>query len=114
MSNLTITGKIDKINATQQISDTFSKREFIIESGDKYPQFINFELVKDKVELIDNFKIGDSITVHFNVDGRKWTNPKTNEERCFNSLKAWKIELDENVSNSENTPVKASTEDLPF
>mgnify|MGYP003635541622 CR=1 FL=1 len=121
MSNLQFTGTIHKINDVQQISDTFSKREFVVTDGDdKYPKFINFELIKDNVDLLGTFKVGDSITVSFNLDGRSWINPKTNEERFFNSLKAWKIEAGaESAKFVAPKPTKKvappePVDDLPF
>ena len=91
MSNLQFTGKIHRINETQQVTETFSKREFFVTDGaEQYPKFINFELVKDKCDLIDAFSIGQMVTVSFNLEGRLWVNPQ-GEEKCFNSLKAWKV-----------------------
>ena len=117
MSNLQFTGTVHEVKETQQISDTFSKREFILTDNDeKYPKFISFELVKDNVDLINGIKAGQEITVSFNLEGRLWMNPKTNEERCFNSLKAWKIEAVGNAPAPQPkapAPVEA-TDDLPF
>lgn len=120
MSNLQFTGTIHKINDVQQISDTFSKREFVVtDENDKYPKFINFELIKDNVDLLGTFKVGDSVTVSFNLDGRSWVNPKTNEERFFNSLKAWRIEAGavKQLTAPKTTKKAAPPEpvdDLPF
>ena len=86
-------GKIVVKNDTQQIKDTFKKREFVIsDEGSQYPQEIMFQLVQDKCDLIDPYQIGDEIKVNFNIRGRRWENPKTGEIRFFNSLDAWRIE----------------------
>jgi len=118
MNTLQFTGTIDTIKETQQISDTFSKREFVLtDKNDKYPKFIAFELVKDNCVLLDEFKIGEEITVNFNLEGRKWTNPKTNEERTFNTLKVWKIEQGGNNAKFKPTIEESKpnvTSDLPF
>ena len=54
MSNLQFTGTIHLIGETKQITDTFSKREFVVTDGaDQYPKFINFELIKDNVDLVN-------------------------------------------------------------
>lgn len=70
----------------------FKKREFVIEYAEnpEYPEFIKFELIQDKCETLDKFSIGSTISVAFNLKGRKWTNPK-GEIVYFNSLQAWKI-----------------------
>ena len=42
-------------------------------------------------DLIDNLSIGQEVDVHFNLRGRKWTDPK-GEVKYFNSLQAWRID----------------------
>ena len=58
----------------QQVTDTFTKREFVIETEGEYPEVVKFELTQAKCEDIDKHKLGSEITVHFNVRGRKWNN----------------------------------------
>ena len=116
MSNLQFTGTIHLIGETKQITDTFSKREFVVTDGaDKYPKFINFELIKDNVDLVNGLQVGQEITVSFNLDGRIWTNPQ-GEDKFFNSLKAWKIEAVGNAPVPQpKAPAKVEAgDDLPF
>lgn len=88
-----INGKLVVKNDTQQIKDTFKKREFVIsDEGSQYPQEIAFQLVQDKCDLIEAFQIGQEIKVNFNIRGRRWENPNTKEVKFFNSLDAWRIE----------------------
>ena len=88
-----ITGKISVIFDEMQVSATFKKREFVIEvEDDKYPEFIKLEAIQDKTDLLNNFSIGQEVAVSFNLKGRKWTDPKTQEVKYFNSHHAWKIE----------------------
>ena len=114
MSNLTFTGTVNKLKEVQVISDKFRKQEIILtDNNDTYPKFINFEVTNDNCDLLAGIKEGQEVEVNFNLDGRLWTNPKTGEERCFNTLKIWKI----NVKGSEQkfTPTKPNvTSDLPF
>lgn len=106
-------GKIEVIKETQQVSDSFKKREFVVkdESG-KYPQTILFQAVQDRAQLLDAFKVGDEVEVTFFLRGREWTNPKDGEIRYFNSLDAWKIE----AVGGETKPTETETaeDDLPF
>lgn len=87
-----IKGNLIKKSETTQISETFKKREFVVEyiENPQYPEYIKFELIQDKCSLIDNVNINDTINIHFNLKGRKWTNPQ-GEDVYFNSLQAWKI-----------------------
>ena len=83
---MNIKGKIIEIGSTQQVTNTFKKREFVVEYSDnpQYPEFIKFEMIQDKCDLLDGFKVGDELDVHFNLKGRKWTDPK-GEVKYFNS-----------------------------
>ena len=88
-----ISAKIIEIFATAKVTDTFQKREFVVEYSDnpQYPEYIKFELIQDKCGLLDNFKVGDEVVVHFNLKGRKWTDPQ-GTVKYFNSLQAWRLE----------------------
>ncbi len=120
-----INGKLVVKNDTQQITDTFKKREFVIsDEGSQYPQEISFQLVQDKCDLIDAYDIGQEIKVNFNIRGRRWENPKTKEVKFFNSLDAWRIESAGQESPSNDLPPLPNSEpanigmdesdDLPF
>ena len=86
-----IGGKILEIFQVQAVSATFRKREFVVEYIEtQYPEFIKFETVQDKCDLLDNFSVGDMVDVDFNLKGRKWTNPQ-GEVKYFNSMQAWRI-----------------------
>lgn len=121
MENLAITGTIKKVLPVQQVSDTFRKQEFILETGDTYPQKIKFETVNDKTELLKGISKQIEAKVYFNVRGREWIN-KEQKTVYFVSLQAWKIEK---VNAEQIAPIKepakvepAQTniynDDLPF
>ena len=88
-----VNGRILEIKDTQQVSDAFKKRVFVLEYADnpQYPEYITFELIQDRCDLIDGFKVGQEVEVSFNLKGRKWINPE-GETKYFNSLQAWRIE----------------------
>ena len=119
-----ITGKLKVKNDTQKITDSFQKREFVItDESSQYPQFILFQLVQDRVDMIDPYEPGQEIKVNFNLRGREWTNPKTQEIRYFNSLEAWKIEAVAPANQPQDAPMPSSPpddlladqdDDLPF
>ena len=88
-----ISGKIIEIQPTQQITEAFRKREFVIEYAENpsYPEFIKFELIQDRCELLDTHSANEEVRVHFNLKGRKWTD-RDGVVKYFNSLQAWKID----------------------
>lgn len=82
---------IHSINETQNVTDTFSKREFVVVTQEEYKQYLLLQVVKDKCSILDNYKIGDEVKVSLNFKGRLWTNPE-GVEKCFNTLECWRIE----------------------
>jgi len=90
---MNINGKIIEIFDTQKVTETFQKREFVVEFSENpsYPEYIKFELIQDRCTLLDPFKPGDVISVDFNLKGRKWQD-KTGVVKYFNSLQAWRLE----------------------
>ncbi|WP_316830261.1 DUF3127 domain-containing protein [Pedobacter aquatilis] len=87
-----IKGKVHEVGATQQVSETFKKRDLIVEYAENptYPEYIRFEALQDKAALLDSFKAGDEVEVFFNLRGRPWTD-KTGKTSYFNSLVIWRI-----------------------
>jgi hypothetical protein len=87
-----LTGTIKVINDTQQVTEKFAKREFVVtESSSMYPQDIMFQATQDKCAILDGFKAQDQVEVSFNLRGREWTSPQ-GEVKYFNTLEAWRIE----------------------
>jgi hypothetical protein len=86
-----IQGTIKVVKPTQQITATFCKREFVIETDEKYKQTIQLELHGDSVDIIDNYTEGQEIICDLNLRGRSWTNPE-GEEKFFNTIVCWKIQ----------------------
>ena len=88
-----IEGKLYAKMDTQQVSDTFRKREFVVEYADNplYPQFVKFELIQDNCALLDSFEVGQMLEVDFNLRGREWTAPD-GVKKYFNTLAAWRLQ----------------------
>lgn len=82
-----VEGKLHKKYDTEKKSGTFQTREFVllVEEG-QYPNYIKFQLVQDRVEIIDNLAEGASIKVYFDLRGREW------QGKYFTNLQAWRIE----------------------
>ncbi len=117
-----ITGRLHKKFDTENKTDTFQAREFVIvidNSG--YTNYIKFQLVQDRCALIDAFEEGQDIKVHFDLRGREWN------DKYFTNLNAWRIEAPqaENTAATPPTaeafptatdepPAVAEDDDLPF
>lgn len=101
-----VTGKIKVINAEQQVSAAFKKRELVVSTEEQYPQFISINFVQDKCDLLNNYNTGDAVKVAINLRGREWTNPQ-GEVKYFNDIQGWRIEKlqTEVTSNSGLEPM---------
>jgi len=87
------TGRLHTIFETKQVSERFSKREFVVEIADnpKYPQVVLFQLTGDRCSQLDGLNVGDQVTIEFSLRGREWRSP-SGEVKYFNSLDVWKVE----------------------
>ncbi|MBK6962692.1 MAG: DUF3127 domain-containing protein [Bacteroidales bacterium] len=96
-----IIGKLVEKFETQNVSDKFKKREFVIEYRDNpnmsFSEMLKFQLTQDRCSLIDAFAIGQEIKVFFNLRGRRWE--KDGNVSYFTNLEGWKVEK---VSESGN------------
>jgi hypothetical protein len=103
-----LTGTLKEIRETQQITDKFQKREFVVVTNEQYPQFISLELQGDKCDIIDSYGIGEEVVCDLNLRGREWVNPQ-GETKYFNTIVAWKIQRPANSApapsvQTQNTP----------
>ena len=120
----TLKGEIKVIGETQNITDSFKKREFVVlDASGQYPQTIMFQAVQDRCEMLNTVKVGDMVEVVFFLRGREWTNPE-GVVKYFNSLDAWKINaVSADGASGTSTPASAENaqtfvaegdDDLPF
>ena len=87
-----VSGKLHVKSDAVKVSDRFTKREFVIEVEDgMYPQHIKFQLVQDKVSVLDPFEVGEMLNISFNLRGREYTNPQ-GEVSYFTNLNAWRVQ----------------------
>ena len=106
------TGTVKEIMDVQTFASGFKKRGFVVTSeNSKYPQDIQFECLKDRIEMVDQLSKGDRITIHFDLNGREWNG------KYFVNLVAWKIDQAKTGSSEAGpaqTPEEPDEEDVPF
>jgi hypothetical protein len=93
--NLEITGKLIQKYDTVNVSQSFKKREFVIETseivnGNNYTSYAKFQLTNKNVDKIDPHRIGDNVKVSFNVKGNKWE--KDGKVQYMTNLEAWRVD----------------------
>ena len=85
------TGKIIAIlppkgGVSKSTGNEWKAQEYVIENHDQYPRKMCFEVFgTDRITQFD-IKVGEELTVSFDIDARQW------QDRWFNSIRAWKEE----------------------
>ncbi len=110
--SLEVTGKLLVKYDTQQVSEKFKKREFVLElaeeiNGNIYTNFAKMQLVQNKCDIIDRFKEGEQVRVSFNIKGNKWE--RDGKVNYITNLDAWRVESPGaapagNTSNQQQAP----------
>jgi len=91
-----LSGKVVEVSPVQQMSDKFRKREFVLEvaeqnsGGREFVDYIKFQCVQDRCDLINENFTNETVKVSFNIKGNKWE--KEGKVNYFTNLDAWRIE----------------------
>ena len=102
-----ITGKLAAKYDTNQVSEKFKKREFVLEiaeeiNGNTYTNYAKLQLVQNKCDIIDRFNLGDNLKVSFNVKGNRWE--KDGKVNFITNLDAWRVEaMNEGVTSAQQS-----------
>ncbi|MEO6188301.1 MAG: DUF3127 domain-containing protein [Ginsengibacter sp.] len=125
-----LTGRLLEKFETVQRTETFKVREFVVEkseeiNGKTITNYIKFQCVQDRTNIIDKINLGEEIKVYFNIKGTKWE--KEGRTSYFSNLDAWRVEQilksgkDVSSDNDHLEPLDTFTgssdeviDDLPF
>lgn len=102
-----IEGLLHKKYETENKTDTFQAREFVIKTDGTYPQFVKFQLTQDRCSLVDKFDEGATIKVYFDLRGREWN------DKYFTNLNAWKVETGAAAAPPPIATAKSSSPEPP-
>lgn len=107
MAKIEISGEIAFRGEPVKYTDKFSKAEIVIkDTTSKYPEFIKFEAVNDKIEMLVGIKQGMQVTAEGFLGGKEYTK-KDGTIGYITSIKLAKI--------YENKPQAEATQDaVPF
>lgn len=113
------TGILHHIGPTEQKSERFTKREFVLLIADnpKYPQHVQFQATGDRCKLLDSLQEGDDVAVEFSLRGREWRGP--NGVKWFTTLDVFRIDARRTSPRPggahEPAPTKPDSDgDIPF
>jgi hypothetical protein len=84
-----IIGKLIWVSPIHQVGQSGStKRNFWLDTtnGSSYPNYTEFELWGQNVDLVDDIKDQTELEVTFVINGRKWQD-KNGDDRIFNTVR---------------------------
>ena len=80
----------------------FPVRKFRMETdGGKYSQMLEFEVTSERCGELDGLRVGEPVSVRFNLRGREWSRNAADFPKVFLSLNAWKIESTEHAEDRD-------------
>ena len=100
-----ITGKLELVGETiartpKNGGQPFYRREFVLDctrynpdTGEPWENHPKFELAGNNCTLLDQFQIGQKVTVDFSLKGAKYPDQQTGEIKYFTSINAFRIAL---------------------
>ena len=82
-----LTGRIIAIDPVKTFPSGFYKRELVLDVADgQYSQSIKIEFLKERADLLENFRAGQKVTIGVNLRGNE------HEQRYFNAIIGWRIQ----------------------
>lgn len=116
MDSLKVKGVVYQIKPIKEVSATFKSQTIVVKYEDNYPQYFSIEFTQHRVEQLAKVKEGDLVSVWFNLRGKNYFDKRTNEEKFFNKLDGWKIDLeklDNNLQDDLLNLQEVQTNDTP-
>lgn len=87
MSN-ELSGTLIKDYGTQTFASGFMKRTFVVRTDGQYPQEIPFDLMKERVDQINQIPSGARVKVRFDLRGNE------HKGRHYLTAAAWRVEME--------------------
>jgi hypothetical protein len=83
-----VSGPITAIEGVVEFSEKYKEKSFVVkyDTSADYSYDAALTLANTKIGMIDDFKVGDTVIVHFNLSSRKV------KENYYTKLNVWKIE----------------------
>ena len=102
-----ITGTLKEVLQLQKgVSKTgkdWKKQSFVLDTGADFNNIICIDTFGDKIEMMQNLKLGANIEVKLNVSSKEYNG------RYYHNISAWDITLQDEVVEEE-----VESEEMPF
>jgi hypothetical protein len=107
MASYELTGRLVEKYNEQKVTDSFRKREFVVETREskndrEFIESIKFQLTQDKCALLDNVNLNEDVKITFNLRGRRYE--KDGKVSYFTNLEAWRVD---SLSKGGSAPAPA-------
>ena len=86
-----VVGEVVVLDDAQTFESGFTKRRIVIKTEGTYPDFLTVDFTKEKCELLDPYKVGETVKIGCYLGGREWDSPEKGK-MYFLSLAGWRIE----------------------
>ena len=109
-----INGSVHLIGQTETVGNNgFTKRQLVVAKEEQYVQYVPIDFVKDKTSILDNYNVGDKVSVSVNVRGSEYNG------KYYVNLQGWKISKTENATEQQPIfepadKINQPEDDLPF
>ena len=90
-----LTGQIHNIEETQTFESGFQKRTLVINNGEQYRPYIAIDFLKDRIDLLDKYKVGDAVSVSVNIGNDYY------KDKLYNNISGWRIQASEGSTPAE-------------
>lgn len=108
------TGKIIVIlpvnsGISQRTGNPWCTQQFVLETVEQYPKKIPFEVFgEDRIRQF-NLQMGETVTIHFDVDGREYNGRWYASVKCFNIVRQGQQQQAMNQQPKQNPPQQTTT-----
>lgn len=80
-----IVGKIKIIGELQTFASGFTKIQVVITTDEQYPTDIPIDFLKDKVDFLNDYHVGDLVKIDVNIKGSEY------QGKYYVGLNGWKV-----------------------
>jgi len=102
-----ITGTLKEVLQLQKgvskAGKDWKKQSFVLDTGSDFNNIICIDTFGDKIEMMQNLKLGANIEVKLNVSSKEYNG------RYYHNISAWEITLQDEVVEEE-----VESEEMPF
>jgi ribosomal protein L3 len=103
-----VIGKLHRVFPIEQKTATFQAREFVLEiASGQYSEYVKFQAIQDRCQLLDAFQEGDVVKVSFDLRGREW------QGKYFTNLNAWRIEKADSNATAASAAEQHAADPFP-